>query len=205
MLITCPKCNTSYEVPAVIDKPDQKVRCARCGHVWEPAADVIDPLSIDLILSNISAKRKEEPAPAIPDFFAPLPEKKNEDFLKWLKPLYFISLFCIVASVYLFFFHPAKNSPVTLQSISYELEEQDYKTYLVLKAAAFNNTERSIRPQKFTVRFADEENRTLTVTDVESPVDILPPKSIEEVTVKIERPPSKTAKIIMTLTEMETI
>ena len=203
MLLTCPKCFTTYNVPSAAEKPEQKVRCLKCGHVWEPALDVIDPLTIDLSLpKSPSHKIIEDPVPSFQDFFKE-PEKKSNNLIRWLKPLYFFSLFCIAASIYLFFFQPAKHPPVTLQTISYELEELDYKTFLTLKAVAFNNTDAEIRPKIFNVRFTDEKDRTLTTADIESPVDVLPPRSIEEITLRIERPPSKTAQAVLTLSQME--
>ena len=204
MLLTCPKCLTTYDVPSVAEKPDQKVRCLKCGHVWEPASeDILDPLAICLSLPQSAPVADDDPPPSFQDFFQPPPVKAEKEFLRWLKPLYFFSLFCITASIYLFFFHPTKHPPVTLQTISYELEEQDYKTFLVLKAVAFNNTDKDIRPQTFNVRFTDEKDRTLTTSDLESPVDVLHPRSIEEITLRIERPPSKTVKTFLTLSRME--
>jgi len=205
MLITCPKCFTTYDVPAIDDHPEQKVRCIKCGHVWEPALDVIDPLSIDLPLEpSFGPQTPDIPVPSFQDFFQEKePEKESTRFIGWLKPLYFISLVCIAVSIYLFFFHPEKHAPVTLQTLSYELTEKEYKTYLMLKAAAFNKTDQKIRPQTFTVRFVDEKNRTLTETTVASPVEVLPPRSVEEINIEIERPPSKTAKVILMLEKVK--
>ena len=94
--------------------------------------------------------------------------------------------------------------PVTLQTLSYEVVQEDYKTYLLLQAAAFNNTDQEIHPETFTVRFVDKNNRTLTTTTLESPVDVLPPHGVEKINIKIERPPSKTAKVFVMLTKMQT-
>ncbi|MBR1777534.1 MAG: zinc-ribbon domain-containing protein [Alphaproteobacteria bacterium] len=204
MLITCPKCRTTYNVPSLAHHPDQKVRCVKCGHVWEPASDIVDPFLIDFALTEPIEKQEQAmPLPTFQDFFKE-PEKKSGRFLKWLKPLYFISLFCIAASIYLFFFHPPKHMPVTLQTLSYEVVQEDYKTYLLLQAAAFNNTDQEIHPETFTVRFVDKNNRTLTTTTLESPVDVLPPHGVEKINIKIERPPSKTAKVFVMLTKMQT-
>ncbi len=204
MLLTCPKCFTTYNVPSSAGKPEQKVRCLKCGHVWEPALDVIDPLMINLSLpQSPSHKVVAPPVPSFQDFFKE-PEKKSNNLIRWLKPLYFFSLFCIAVSIYLFFFQPAKHPPVTLQTISYELEEQDYKTFLILKAVAFNNTDTAIRPKTFRIRFTDEKDQTLTTADIESPVTVLPARGIEEITLRIERPPSKTARAVLTLSRMET-
>ena len=198
---TCPKCRTSYDVPIKEENPDQKVRCAKCSHVWQPALDVIDPLSIEL--PQFQTPAPEEPDMPIPSFqnFFKEPEKEDTSFIKWLKPLYFFSLFCIAAAIYLFFFHPEKRAPVTLQTVSYELVEKDYKTYLSLKAAAFNNTDAAVKPKAFTARFMDENNRVLTTAAVSSPVETLPPRDVTEIHLLIERPPSKTAKVILILTE----
>ena len=206
MLITCPNCNTTYNVPSSAEHPDQKVRCLKCGHIWDPAAEILDPLLIDFaLLENDNPEpepEQEMPMPAFQNFFQE-PEKDDTAFLKWLKPLYFISLFCIASSIYLFFFQPPKRTPVTLQTVSYELKQKDYKTYLFLQAAAFNNTDQEIQPQSFTVHFTDEHDKTLTTTTLDSPVAVLPPRSVENVNIQIERPPAQTAKVILTLSKMK--
>ena len=204
MLITCPNCNTTYNVPSISEHPDQKVRCVKCGHIWEPAAEILDPLLIDLALHTDKNPEQEQdkPIPIFHDFFKE-PEKEKTTFLKWIRPLYFTSLFCIAASVYLFFFQSPKRAPVTLQTLSYELMQKDYKTYLLLRTAAFNNTDHEIQPQAFTVHFTDENNKTLTTTTLNSPVAVLPPRGVEDVNIQIERPPAQTAKVILTLSKMK--
>ncbi|MBO4643342.1 MAG: zinc-ribbon domain-containing protein [Alphaproteobacteria bacterium] len=203
MLITCPNCQTTYNIPAT-DDPGQKVRCVKCGHVWEPVVKDADFLT-DFSLTEPPKSQEQEPDISIPSFqdFFQEPEKNGNRFLKWLKPLYFISLFCIVASIYLFFFRTPARAPVMLQTISYEIIQKDYKPYLILQAAAFNTTGKDIRPKTFSVRFVDEKDRTLTTTSLESPVEVLPAHGIEEIDFQIERPPSKTAKVILTLTKTD--
>ena len=210
MLITCPKCGTTYDIPPITDNPEQKVRCVKCAHVWEAAGDTFDPFSIDLsslvpqLPESFGASlnsRQEAPVPNFQDFFTE-PVNSKADYSKWIRPLYFISLFFIAISIYLFFFHPAKRAPVTLQTISYELKEKDYKTFLFLQAAAFNNTDKEIRPQAFTVLFADKNNRTLTTTTIDSPIEVLKANSVEKIDIEIERPPAKTEKVILTLSKM---
>ena len=201
MLITCPQCQTTYNIP-LTDNPEQKVRCVKCGHVWKPVAENTDPALMDFSLTEDSKSKEQDiPIPSFHELFAS-PEKADNRFLKWLKPLYFISLFCIIASIYLFFFHQPTRAPVMLQTISSEIIQKDYKPYLILQAAAFNTTGKDIRPQTFTVRFTDKDDRTLTTTSLNSPIDLLPAHGVEQIDFQIERPPSKTAKVILTLTKM---
>ena len=42
MFFTCPKCNTVYDVPAEQVDTARQLRCAMCGHLWEPAAETED-------------------------------------------------------------------------------------------------------------------------------------------------------------------
>ena len=201
MLITCPNCQTIYNIP-LTDDPEQKVRCVKCGHVWKTGIDNTDSALTDFSLTPLpELKEQDPPVPAFQDFFKES-EKNSDRFLKWLKPLYFISLFCIASSIYLFFFRAPMHAPVTLQTISYEIIQKDYKPYLILQAAAFNSTGKDIRPKTFTVRFADKNDRTLTTASLESPIDLLPAHGVEEIDFQIERPPSKTAKVVLTLTKM---
>ena len=42
MFFTCPKCNTVYDVPAEQVDTARQLRCAMCGHLWEPGAETED-------------------------------------------------------------------------------------------------------------------------------------------------------------------
>jgi len=42
MLILCPSCEATYEVPDARMRPGRKVRCAQCGADWVPVADLAD-------------------------------------------------------------------------------------------------------------------------------------------------------------------
>ena len=214
MLITCPQCLTNYDVPLVFEETGQKVRCVKCGCVWEidngnvePETEDLPDFDSDIITSDINPRpeinEQDIPFPTFQDFFNP-PEKKEVSFLKWIRPLYFISLFCIAASIYLFFFRSPVKAPVTLQTLAYETVQEEYKTYLVLQAAAFNNTNKDIVPETFSVRFLDENGRLLTTTTIPSPVPALPAESMEKIELKIERPPSQTAQATVTLIKFKT-
>ena len=39
-VIVCPNCQTRYETAAVIPPEGRKVRCSKCGHVWQAVAVV---------------------------------------------------------------------------------------------------------------------------------------------------------------------
>ena len=214
MLITCPQCLTNYDVPPVLEETGQKVKCVKCGCVWEIDDGTVEPEAEDLPDFDDEAAafdpapvpeigEPDIPMPAFQDFFKP-PEKKEPDFFKWIRPLYFVSLFCIAASIYLFFLRTPERGPVTLQTLDYESVQEQYKTYLVLHAAAFNNTDKEIVPETFNVRFSDEDGRLLTTTDVASPVSVLPARGMEQIDLKIERPPSQTAQASVTLTKFTT-
>lgn len=109
MLLTCPQCTISYEIPIELPEDGKKVRCAKCSHVWvahpqddiQQVADIPDPLSemeaaagIDEFeddLSDIDAEppnamadelefREEEPAPPEDDFsMEAATEQESED------------------------------------------------------------------------------------------------------------------------------
>ena len=214
MLITCPQCSTNYDVPSILEETGQKVKCVKCGCVWEIDNAEIDPEPEDLpdfdqniqMDAPLFTPQIEDPdlsLTAFQDFFKP-PEKKAPDFLKWIKPLYFVSLFCIAASIYLFFFRTPIRASVTLQTLSYESVQEEYKTYLVLQAAAFNNTDKDIIPETFSVRFLDKDGRLLTTTAIAAPVSVFPAHGMEKLALKIERPPSQTAQATVTLTNFKT-
>ena len=138
MLITCPQCLTNYDVPFVLEETGQKVKCAKCGCVWEidngnvkPEPENLPNLdeNADFGFEFLPRPEIKEPNPAsltaFQDFLKQS-EKKSPVFLKWIRPLYFLSLLFIAASIYLFFFHPAIKSPVTLQTLAYQSVEKDY-------------------------------------------------------------------------------
>ena len=204
MLITCPNCQTTYNIPST-DNPEQKVRCVKCDHVWKIAFNGDDSVLADFSLTEDSKPKEPDiPFPALHDIFKE-PEKDITFLLKWLKPLYFVSLFCIAISIYLFFFHTPSRAPVTLQTVSHEILQNDYKPYLILQAAAFNNTKKDIRPELFTARFVDKNGRLLTTISLKSPIDRLPANGVEQIDFQIERPPSKTATVTLTLTKMRSL
>lgn len=228
MLITCPQCGTEYNVPDSLKETGLPVRCARCGNVWETKTSEPEPdgkpesepeippapdFETDAAGDGDFFLQPPAPAPVIEESDIPLtafqdflkqPEKKKASVAGWIKPLYFASLFFIAASVYLFFFRSAARAPVTLQTLAHETVRDDYKTVLVLKTAAFNNTDGDITPETFSVRFSDDDGRTLTTLSVASPVAVLKARGMERVDLKIERPPAKTAKATVTLTKYKT-
>ncbi len=226
MLITCPQCGTEYNVPDSLKETGLPVRCARCGNVWETGTAEPEPLpesapqpepdsASDFAADDTAGDgdfflQPPAPAPVIDESDIPLtafqdflkqPEKKKTSVAVWIRPLYFATLFFIAAAVYLFFFHAAARAPVTLQTLTHETAREDYKTFLILKTAAFNNTDRDIAPETFSVRFSDDDGRTLTTVAVASPVAVLKARGTERVDLKIERPPAKTAKATVTLTK----
>ena len=44
MKLTCPSCETSYDVGATVPPGGRKVRCARCGHSWRSSETISDVL-----------------------------------------------------------------------------------------------------------------------------------------------------------------
>src|SRR6476660_5897463 len=59
--IICPACNTRFETPAVIPPSGRKVRCSKCGTVWQ-ATPAIEPAKP----AAGSAPTPPPPAPAAP-------------------------------------------------------------------------------------------------------------------------------------------
>lgn len=59
MIITCPSCSTRYSLPQDKIKPGgQKVRCAKCGTVWQQAQEEVEPLA--------PPPEEQVPAPPVP-------------------------------------------------------------------------------------------------------------------------------------------
>jgi predicted Zn finger-like uncharacterized protein len=72
--IICPVCETRYEVKAAFPPQGRKVRCSKCGHVWQaqPVASVPEPAAATAVPSappsspkpTPAAKPKAKPTPA---------------------------------------------------------------------------------------------------------------------------------------------
>jgi predicted Zn finger-like uncharacterized protein len=69
--IICPVCETRYEVKAAFPPQGRKVRCSKCGHVWQaqPVASVAEPAAAAVPSPSApkpapAAKPKAKPAPA---------------------------------------------------------------------------------------------------------------------------------------------
>ena len=75
MLILCPSCEATYEVPEARMRPGRKVRCAQCGGHWVPLAEIADDepeiavaanVDVDVDAGSDQAAAPEEPEPAAP-------------------------------------------------------------------------------------------------------------------------------------------
>lgn len=223
MLFTCPHCHTVYDAPVSFPGP-KKLRCAKCSGVWEawgdmtehPSAepfgkmtDIDEMPEINLDLERPGFMREPDetaadeniPFPEFQEAFVPPEKKFSAEGL--IRPLYFIGIFCIIVSIYLFFFHPVAKTPVSVQTLSYEFAEKDFKTFLVLEAVVFNRSDKEVPLKNLTVRFLDGRGRELTSTEIPSPVNTVAAGSSEKISLKIERPPSQAAKAVVSFEQDE--
>jgi predicted Zn finger-like uncharacterized protein len=65
-LIICPACDTRYEIAAVLPAEGRKVRCSKCGHVWQAVAAATQPEPVQVA--------RPRPVPAPPPPQAPRPQ-----------------------------------------------------------------------------------------------------------------------------------
>lgn len=63
MRISCPSCQTLYEVPDALIEPGKPMRCARCAAEWivEPLQTVIEPIAFEPVFAP-----PPEPSPVPP-------------------------------------------------------------------------------------------------------------------------------------------
>ena len=68
--IICPVCETRYEVKAAFPPQGRKVRCSKCGHVWQaqPVASVAEPSA-----ATVPSPFAPKPAPAAKPKAKPMP------------------------------------------------------------------------------------------------------------------------------------
>ena len=64
-VIICPACNTRFETAAVIPPTGRKVRCSKCGNVWQAMA-VIEPAKPTVVSAPTPPPVQPRPAPAAP-------------------------------------------------------------------------------------------------------------------------------------------
>ena len=64
-VIICPACNTRFETAAVIPQTGRKVRCSKCGNVWQAMA-VVEPAKPTVITAPAAPAAGPRPAPAMP-------------------------------------------------------------------------------------------------------------------------------------------
>ena len=64
-VIICPACNTRFETAAVIPPTGRKVRCSKCGNVWQALA-VIEPAKPTVITAPLPPPVEPRPAPMAP-------------------------------------------------------------------------------------------------------------------------------------------
>src|SRR6478752_2520220 len=70
-LIICPACNTRFETPAVIPPSGRKVRCSKCGNVWQ-ATPAIEPAQSGAVSAPTPPPMQPRPAPVAPPRPAPV-------------------------------------------------------------------------------------------------------------------------------------
>src|SRR6478736_5708494 len=64
-VIICPACNTRFETAAVIPPTGRKVRCSKCGNVWQAMA-VIEPAKPTVVSAPTPPPVQPRPSPAAP-------------------------------------------------------------------------------------------------------------------------------------------
>ncbi|HXE04102.1 MAG TPA: zinc-ribbon domain-containing protein [Methyloceanibacter sp.] len=64
-VIICPACNTRFETAAVIPPTGRKVRCSKCGNVWQAMA-VIEPAKPTVVSAPTPPPVQPRPTPAAP-------------------------------------------------------------------------------------------------------------------------------------------
>ena len=64
-VIICPACNTRFETAAVIPPTGRKVRCSKCGNVWQAMA-VIEPAKPAVVSAPTPPPVQPRPAPMQP-------------------------------------------------------------------------------------------------------------------------------------------
>lgn len=142
----------------------------------------------------------------IPEFkepFAPvgLPDKNGWE--EWSKTLFILTLACIGAAIWLFFFHPIRKIPLAFHSVSYEFIEQNYKKFLTIKASLRNDSDKFAYPRKFKVVFYSPNGRQLADRTVESPLSVLAAGQTGELEIRLERPPAQASKAELILDETD--
>lgn len=84
MILECPNCEVTYEIPVELPPEGRKVRCASCQHIWN--ATMADQPKPDIALPDFDDEEivfKEEPeAPAEPETAAAEPEASVEEEAK---------------------------------------------------------------------------------------------------------------------------
>ena len=182
MFFTCPKCNTVYDVPAEQVDTARQLRCAMCGHLWEPAAETedVEEEKNETEHSFPMDGDEADDLPVFPDAdadpfanesdltaFKPIfqtPEEQPAE-KRWLRPLYFSSMVFIAIGLYAFFFHLPNKTPLEFRSLSPEYVEKDYQTTLILNAVVQNRSAVDVNGQGFQVFYYDKNGKEVTQAD----------------------------------------
>ncbi len=182
MFFTCPKCNTVYDVPAEQVDSARKLRCAMCGHLWEPEIETEDAEEEkheedhpfpedDDIPEDLPVFPDADPDPFAnePDLtaFKPIFQTPEEQpaAKRWILPLYFLSMVFLAVGIYAFFFHAPLKTPLEFLSLSPEYVEKDYQTNLILNAVVQNRSAADVAAQGYSVFYYDKNGREVTQAD----------------------------------------
>ena len=209
MFFTCPKCNTVYDVPAEQVDTARQLRCAMCGHLWEPSAETEDAEEEKNETEHSFPTDEDEAAdlPVFPDADDDADPFANESDLtafkpifqtpeeppaekRWLLPLYFSSILFIAVGIYAFFFHMPNKTPLEFRSLSPEYVEKDYQTALILNAVVQNTSAADVKAQGFRVFYYDKNGNEVTQADFPA-AQTFKANAATPVRLEVGRPPAQ--------------
>ncbi|MCQ2965867.1 MAG: zinc-ribbon domain-containing protein [Alphaproteobacteria bacterium] len=214
MLLICPQCKTKYRLPDYMIMA--QAHCSKCGKTWklEPDKEEIiaqfkaekENLSEEKLAEEKFKDSITDPNETFPEtlnFSANEPEikpiknvfkvdesKKEQQYLKKLRPLLYTIITLICLGSYAFFFHPFSKYPLQIKSLSFKFVEIDYVTTLQVTTVLQNVSNDTIELNDVDVEFRNDRDFIMSKSPLTFEKTMLKPGEEKTVTMQSGRPPS---------------
>lgn len=218
MLLICPQCKTKYRLPDHMIMA--QAHCSKCGNTWKLEPDKEEIIAkfkaehADISLEKTAEEKfvdsisdPNETFPETLNFTADEPEikpiknvfkvdesKKEEKYLKKLRPLLYSIIALICLGSYAFFFHPFSKYPIQIKSLSFDFVEIDYVTTLQLTTVLQNVSNNTIDLNEVEIEYLNARDLIMSKSPLNFEKEMLKPGEEKTVIMRSGRPPSTAEK-----------
>lgn len=182
MLISCPKCSTSFALPAkAIGEKGRKLKCSKCGNVWFQEPSGFDRNKLDEFL-EITPPNKAE------DKNLPVKIKRK---INLIVPLVILSIVALAVYIGNYKNHVysglSKYNRVEFQGFYANSEIQDNRLVLDISGKVINNSDQKIEFPEIKISILSRGGNSLREEGYISEKQFLEPNEVSDFNIKLDR------------------